>query len=384
MAKGDQKNITNQTRTMQGQQQNAFNQYQTSLAPIRSDLYGRTGQDYNEARAGYSDFASTGGLTPEDMARLRGMVGGGGYGGPSGPSALEGVNFARSSAAAGLAGPNLKEANAGYSNFSKTGGFNEADINEIMRGSLKDIEATGGYSPEALARVRQQAASNAPGFFNAIKDQYDQSRAVRGNLAGANSINFKLARQGAQQAAQDRLAAEIGLNESITGNKMNAGNILSGNYLGLTGQRNANMLAGLGGLSSNAIADANFGLGKAGLIDQYNLGLGGLDLSKASGLDSYNAAQGAASAAGRGQELALEKWMLENQWANKQYGIGGLDDFYRFNVGATADVDDRRLRALESQYGLGNEFLRTQIGNKEPGWGDKLLGAGAGVVGAFL
>lgn len=171
----------------------------------------------------------------------------------------------------------------GLQSIGQDGGISPDVRGNVQRDYIKEVEQTGGLSDKDIARIRSKAARTAPGTFEAVKDQLDRQRAIVGGTTGLASTNFKLARQAAQQQAQDKLDAEIGLAESIRAGRMDASKTLAGNELNLLQQGNAtklNALNSLGGLELGKLAEdragqqtaANIGLSTQGLIDSTRLG----------------------------------------------------------------------------------------------------------------
>jgi len=429
MAKDDKKNIYNTTMGQVSQSEQKYNALSDTIGGRGDTTWDRATENYNPAFQGYSNYAAGGGLTPEDIDRMRGAWkatgeagGGGGGGGWGGISA----NLPGSSAYANLHSayanayrPDYGEADTGFRKLaSKTGGFDEDQLNKIygnvdtltgigqtggitdedkqniMRQSMLDQEKTGGYSEQDKALVRAKSAASSPAYFGALKDNLQRQRSQTGNLANAGAVDFKLARQGAQQQGQDRLTQEMGLQESIRGGKERAGQFLSDQQMQLTGLRTANQLAGaqaggglglstqqgitanqargLAGLQESQTGLGQWGLGQAGGLDQFGLAqAGGLDqfgLSKAQ-LDMQaqiaNAQGAAAGGAGRAaqqyqsarDQAEFEQWVTQYGNQQKQYGIGGLESLYGTNLGASQNYSGMSLDALNSKYGTQGQLL---------------------------
>jgi len=435
MAKSDQKNVQNRIYQQSDNATKDFGNFQSGLTTPINETWNRGSQDYEAARSGYTSFQNNGGISPEDAARLRSSFSGGGGGGISNPLSGRSSNFAGlSSAFANAYRPDYTEANTGFRDLSsasggfdvsklgqiygntdqlseigRTGGITTDDYNNVNRQSLLDQERTGGYSDKDIQNIRARAAASAPAMFSAVKDQMDQGRRITGNLAGASSTNFKLARQAAQQQNQDRLNSEIGLAESIRAGKADAGKFLSGQNLNLTGLRTgnqisgasaagslglgtqqaltANRLAGLRGLQDSetnmgqwglgqASGLDSFGLSKAGALDSWDMNNAQLDMSAA----SANASAARASAA---DQAELEKWMLTYGNANKQWATEGLDNLYNTNLNANMGYNGMRLDGLNSQYGNQANLLNLAAQNRGRTAMENVQGI-AGAVGGGL
>lgn len=412
MAKDDQKNVQDRIYGQADQANKAYSDFSNSLYQPRTDTYNRATDDYNGAFAGYSSQASGGNLTQADIDKIRAAGSGGGGGSVSNPLAGKTSNLAGlTSAFESAYRPDYTTADTGYKNFADTGGIDQSGISDTLgklkdfgvnggisaaddanvnRDTLKEFEQTGGYSDADKSYIRSKSAANAPAFYAPIKDSLAQGRNITGNYAGAGAVDFKLARQQAQQGGADRTNSEIALGDSIRTGRMTASDTLAKNYLQelglrtgnqLTGLTNAgnldlstqqllssNKLAGLSGLASDQTNLGQWGLGQAGGLDQFGL-------TKASGLDSWTQAQAqaqmsadssnaAASRAAAGNQQDLEKWLLEYGNDQKSAGVSGLNDLYKTNLDSSKGYADLGLTALDSQYGTAGNLLGLAAQNR--------------------
>lgn len=404
----------------------------------------------------------TGGLNQADIDRLRGLYsaspsgsssgGSGGGGGVSGSgsgggsalndidakyssaigdakSGFDNVNLDRTNYASNVTGPNLTKVKAGYTGLADTGGISDQDRSDVLRSSLLDQERTGGYTDQDISRIRAKASNNAASTFGAVKDSLDRSRAVNGNTTGLSGTNFKLMREAAKQQAQDKNNAEIGLADAIRANKADAGKFNSGAAAGLITQRDNTKLAGLGGLGTAEMNDANFGLDKArasdealnninsnelslaGGKDNFTLGRSSLvddaskaslnaALAKASGLDQYSISQAqlgqSASNAAAARAMAEreanadnERWLISQEQSGKQYGTSGLGDLTSLAGQQRLGYDQLygntlgdRSNVSQSAIGLGlqnDQQNKSRIGE----YITNGLGSVAGIAGGF-
>jgi hypothetical protein len=419
MAKSDKQNIFNTSMNKVGQSEREYTN-QINKSEGRGDVtWNRGTEDYAGAFGGYSNYAGGGGLTDADKERMRaayaaiGTAGGGAGGGGFSAPRLGQSNLKNLSSAYGSAyRPDYGESDTGFrrlsgagggfdesqlqqiygnigelSNIGKTGGITDEDRANINRASILEQEQTGGYSAQDKALIRAKSAASSPAYFGALKDNLERQRGATGNLAGAGAVDFKLARQAAQQQAADRTQQEIGLGESVRAGRESAGQFLSNQGMGLAGLRTANQLAGarsagdlglstqqgitanqlqgLQGLQQSQTGLGQWGLGQAAGLDQFGL-------SQASGLDQWDLAQaqmdmaasaasagsGAANARASARDMAdYERWVTEYGNQQKQYGIGGLESLYNTNLGASQNYSGMSLDALNSKYGTQGNLL---------------------------
>jgi len=395
--------------------QQDYNNYRTGVQSTGSDQFARASNDYAGASSNYQDFANTGGIDPTLKAQLLALYSGGGPGGVGNPLAGKTSSFAGlSSAANNIKNPDYSQADSIYGNLGaagggfdptalaqiyknqgalsdigKTGGITSTDDANINRQSLLDLESTGGYTPDQLANMRRAASSNAPNFYANLKNELDRGRNITGNLAGTGATDFKAARAAAQQSAQDRLNSAIAIQKEVNANKMQAGTTLAGNNLSLTGLRTGNQLAGLtGALSSandtqraitgNQLASASglasdqtnlgqFGLSKAGLLDNFGLTqAGGLDQftgQQAQMQLSADSANSSAQNAYRAQQAGILGDLIAGTQAGREYGTSGLAGLYNTNLAAGQKSQGMDYNALNDYYNTRLNILQNQTAN---------------------
>jgi len=188
------------------------------------DLWGR-----------YSNFADTGGWSPERIASIDDNI-------------------------------------RGFKDFGRTGGLDEESIRRFRGGGVfDDLIKTGGYSEGDLANIRGRAASNVPSFYENLKNNLStQNNAQGGYSPGYSYQNAKLARDASRETSNSIRDSEIGIADSVRSGRLAGATGMSGAENSLQSLRTRNMLAGLGGAN-----DAEMGLMSS--INSGKLaGLGGL------------------------------------------------------------------------------------------------------------
>ncbi len=352
MAKGEQ---ASDRKAMQKSQAGADNEYTNTAKNVANsaDVSGvRASDSYNNASNSYKNFASDGGISQDDYSHLRGL-------------------YDKGSAYNDMAGPNLAGVGAsiaGLQGLGATGGITDEDKSNIMRQSLLDQEKTGGYSAGDVANIRSRSAASAPQYFQSIKDSLARNRAVTGNLAGGQATDFKLARQGAQQAGQDRTNTEIGLADSIRAGKESAANTLSNQGMSLAGLRTGNQLQGLG-------SAGNLGIGAANTEANFQLG-------KAAGLDRFT-----------GDQAGMEGQLLGAKQQGQEFGASGLAGLFSTNLANQNSLLNQHLQTLNSKYGNSSDMFRNIMQNRQIGDPSrfntamqgigKVAGLGGAITGAF-
>lgn len=137
---------------------------------------------------------------------------------------------------------------AGFRNIGKYGAGDAAGAARLRGGGVYDeFSKTGGYSDADKANIRSRVASMTPAFFAGLKRNLEQANKVQGGFnPGYTSQMSKLSRdagRGAQEAVRD---AEIGLQEQINEGRKWGTEGMSASERAIV----ANMLAGLEGASS--------------------------------------------------------------------------------------------------------------------------------------
>jgi hypothetical protein len=243
------------------------------------DLQAAGDEERGYLTKGYRDFAETGGLGDDDYNRIRDAY------------------------SANIGGP----ANAELSDFT--------DVNK----RYTDFADTGGYSGGDIQRIRAQAASAAPAFYGAMKDQMNLRRATQGSNASANAgVDFKLARQQAQGAAANRLGANIGLAESQRAGKQ----------------------FGIQGLESTATTTGNQNIANAGRLDDFGIRRGSI---------MGNAEMGIA----------------DMKQGGKKFGLSGASDLYRSDYAPIRGFEANWLNAVGASGDATRGNRQLQLSNDE-------------------
>jgi len=437
MAKDDRQKVFDTSMDKVKQSENEYNALNAKISGRGDTTWDRATENYNPAFAGYKSYAEGGGLTPADIERMNKAYGSGGGGGGSVSNPLAGKTShygGLTSAFNNAYRPDYTESDTGFrklasasggfdqakldqiygnvdtlTGIGQTGGITQEDKDNILRAQMLDQEKTGGYSEQDKALVRAKSAASSPAYFSALKDNLERQRSQTGNLANAGAVDYKLNRQSAQQQHQDRLAQEMALQESVRGGKERAGQFLSQKGLDLAGLRTANQLSGarsagdlglntqmgitanqaegLRGLAGSQTNLGQWGLGQAGGLDQFGLtqagGLDQFDISNASLEQQAQASNAARSAAGAAENARYQQWLTEYGNEQKQYGITGLNDLYKTNLGASEDFTQMGLQGLNSKFGTQGSLLGLASQNRGKTLGEnvgdyaKIAAAGA-------
>jgi hypothetical protein len=238
------------------------------------DLIGAGDEERGYLKGGFKNFAETGGVDPADFERLRSY-------GDIGPAAQ-----------------------ANLSDFGEE------------RGYYRDFANTGGYTDKDIARVRAQSAQSAPKLYEALKGQQALSASRMGANAGSTgAFDLKNARAAAQQSAQDKLAANIGLAESQR----------AGKQFGITGLESTQTTMDRGKLEN------------AGMLNQHSIAQAGI----------------------RGD---IESRIADMTQRGKQYGLSSLQDLYGQDYAPGRNFEQTWLNAIgASREGAGaNRGLQLQ------------------------
>jgi hypothetical protein len=247
-------------------------------SPIYKQLQEAGASERGYLNKGFQGFAENGGMDPDTINQMRSA-----YGNIGGPAAVNLQDFAKEK--------------AGYG----------------------DLADTGGYSGQDIQRVRAQAARSAPSLYGALRDQQNLNQTKMGGAnAGAGAIDFKSARQAAQQSANDRLGANIGLSESIRSGK----------------------LSGLGGLTGIDTTMGDQSLAKAGQENQFNIGKAGIGSN-------------------------VEGQIANMQQQGKQFGLSGLQGLYGQDYAPQRGFENQWLNAIGAQSGANQGATGLSLQNDE-------------------
>jgi len=279
-------------------------------------------------------------LTPAEIARSddrRGGSGGGGGGGGGGKGKL--------------GDPRFKEAEGGYREFSKTGGWDprrvasmdeniqgfkniartggvdEAGQARIRGGGVYDeFSRTGGYSDTDRQNIRSRATSVIPAMYGRMKDEASRASTLQGGYGpGRMAMQSRLARQNASGLSDATRDAEIGIQEGVNRGRQWGAQGMTSSEQGLQDLMSQNRLSSLQGASQ----------AEMGLVGSINsgrqFGIGGIaslaenqrqaEIQR----EGIRASSGSASA---GRDQQQRQWEAEFGLRQKGMGLEGLSSLY--------------------------------------------------------
>lgn len=406
-AKGDQETAMNDVKTSRTQQGAGYGDYLSNVKDQRMPA-GQAKNERDQIWSGATDYAATGGVNEDNNARIRqaGQIqpgtssGGGGGGGNGGP----GGNYGNAPGSAfNYVGPSAFTNNSAIDNpindlgnvdasrygdvrnqigklndFAATGGMTAQDYKDLNRDNFYEFEKTGGYDDKQLADIRGRSNSTVPAFYQNLQDTMAQNRLKSGGYGGAafDASSAKMARQGAQGAADQTRNTEIDLANAVRQGRMSASQQLAANKLGVIQYTTPAKEAALAAAGSTS-------LGLANTINQGLYSSGQLALAKAKGVDDYTinvasgkdkyataedqiAAQRAMASAGiasneRIQQASLnsqnERFISSQQQQGQQFGMGQLADIYRSSNGQQSADNRDYLGGLNGYAGSQNQNL---------------------------
>lgn len=345
-----------------------------------NSLTGRSDNERNQIWSGYSDFAKTGGVSQEDIDRLRGgggsSGGGGGYGGGGGEGAIPaylktfrdlqgntgGFDEARLK---GITGDStaLRE-------FARTGGVTPEQEGNINRQSLLDFEKTGGYDDKSTANIRARSNSAIPSFYQNLQNDLSVQKKRSGSAGpGFGGTSFKLAREAAQGSAENARNTEVDIQDAIRSGRMDAAKTLASNNLNLAGLKSQNTLAGYNSASGNDLSIQD-------LISKTRLGAASGESQDANQKASISASSSAANAA---LSAANERFLMGLKQSGQSEGLGGLLNTYTSRPEELMHEEDQLYNYRGQAGQQQNNLINSAISNGQQGgidWGGLLGGAG--------
>jgi hypothetical protein len=143
----------------------------------------------------------------------------------------------------------LRDTLGGYKGFRDTGGLSTENVNRMRGlGGFDEFARTGGYTPESIANIKAQALSPISSYATGTRDELNRRAALTGGYApGFDAANRQLQRDTARNIADTSLAANVGIQDRINqGRQWGIGGIAQ-TESGLAGMQTGNRLAALGG-----------------------------------------------------------------------------------------------------------------------------------------
>lgn len=250
-------------------------QARSSYQPL-STAAGERAASYNPGIGSQKDYLT---------GQYRGML-------ETGPS---NVSFGSVGAAGKIDTADVRNTLEQYKTFRDTGGLSEQNI-ERMRGmgGFEEFAKTGGYTAPQLANIKAQAISPIGSYATGTRDELARRRAVQGGYApGFDAANRQLQRDTARAIADTSLNANVMLQDRINQGRQWGISGLTGAEQALAGMQTGNRLQALGGegTMSQAISDASArDIANSIAVDQINAQLAAAEAQfNASRQDAYRA-----------------------------------------------------------------------------------------------
>lgn len=431
MAKGDQEDAMKDVKDSRTAQGAGYGDYLKNVKDERMPA-GQANNERGQIWTGATDYAATGGTNQEQNDRIRsaGQIQPGGGVGGSGGGGNGSSNYGNAPGSAfNYVGPSSFENNSAIDNpindladtnasrygdvrsqigklndFAATGGLTADDYKALNRDNFYEFEKTGGYDDKQLADIRGRSNSTVPAFYRNLEDQMQLNRVKSGGYGGAafDASSAKMARQGAQEAANQSRNTEIDLANAVRQGRMSASQQLAANELGVIQYTTPAKEAALASAAGTS-------LGLANTINQGLYTSGQLALAKAKGIDDYTinvasgkdkyataedqiAAQRAMASAGIASNERIAQANLNSQnerfigsqyQQGQQFGMGQLADIYRSSNGQQSADNRDWLGGLNGYSSSQNQNLGIeanlagQKGAASQGFGNLFSGLGA-------
>ena len=244
-----------ETKETYKQSQRLGSEAKASYQPL-STAAGERAASYTPGIGGQKDYLTN---------QYKGML-------ETGPSEL---SFGRMGGVGKVDVADVRNTLEGYKGFRDTGGLSAENM-ERMRGmgGFDEFAKTGGYTAPQLANIKAQAISPIGSYATGTRDELARRRAVQGGYApGFDAANRQLQRDTSRAIADTSLAANIQLQDRINQGRQWGISGLSGAEGALAGLQTGNRLAALGGegTMSQAISDASArDIANNMMVDQFN------------------------------------------------------------------------------------------------------------------
>lgn len=256
----------------------------------------------------------------------------------------------------------------GLQDFASRGGMGAGDFENINRGTLQEMEQTGGYSDADKANLRARGNSAIGATYGNLKNNLATQRLTANNIGpGWSEVGSKLARQGAQDIGTQAQNTEAGIADSVARNRLAASGKLGDLNLGLQGIKTDATLGGYtnaGNLDTNkntsinnAVADAGkLGLTRQSQIDAAMEAAAGIDtgvqdvtnksrLSAASGLSSDTIGK-----MDTASKDALGRMGLASSDNLGRMGIASSNEIGHAGIGASSAAANAQLDAANQRF----------------------------------
>ena len=418
---GGNKKQVNQQLT---QNQNYQTQFENEQKQRSSEAYGRANEAYGGANQLYQDFAKGGGQNLLDQAYAfnpatggfggGGGGGGGAGGGPSGDAMGDseasyrkfmgetgGLDPTQFNKYQGILGnlaetggwtpeqiADVNQAIGQYKGFAQGGGVDEEGRNRIRgMGVFDEFSRTGGYNDADIANARSRGTSGIPAFYNRVREEGNRLGRVQGGGGpGQAALMSRLARDESRGVASAARDTELGIKDAVNQGRQWGTQGLSTAELGLQDLLSRNKLAGMAGVTgaTTGMADsiARTKTGAAGQAAGNEMGWQGLktsnQLAGTRGLEGMAESAAQRGMAASAQSSADARWRASFLADNMLAGAGGLANLRTDVPGEVALYDRNR---LESR-GVWNQGMSAMP--RDQGWGRDLLNAAATGAGAYF
>lgn len=143
----------------------------------------------------------------------------------------------------------LRDTLGGYKSFRDTGGLSTENVDRMRGlGGFDEFAKTGGYSPTAVANIKAQALSPISSYATGTRDELARRAAIGSGYApGFDAANRQLQRDTARAIADTSLNANVGIQDRINaGRQWGIGGLTQAEGA-LAGMQTGNRLAALGG-----------------------------------------------------------------------------------------------------------------------------------------
>lgn len=335
-------------------------------------------QSRGEALSGYQDLAQTGGLTQEQLDRVR----------SAGSSQLgQAENLFREFAASGGIDANAaRVAHGTWSEIMNSGGWSQAakagvegdvsGLREIGKygaataegaarlrggGVYDEFAQTGGLSEKDIQTIRSRSTSPIASYYSGMREDIERQSRMGNTGAGSAALMAKLGRDRARQVADTALSAEAGIAEAIrSGRQWGAQGMTSSEQL-ITG----NQMTGL-----QAASNIQSGMQQALTSNRMAAG-GALDASERSiqAMIQQGKMFGGEGleAVGR-QERAMEEYLLGLHESNQAAGLAGISDIAARDAQLAQGYQGMAQDAIAQNAGIQQSGAQILHANNPSGW----------------
>lgn len=283
---------------------------------------------------------------------------------------------------------------SGLRTIGQTGGV-DAEGQARMRGAgvFDEFAKTGGISPEQAAMMRARSTSTIPSFYKQMQDDSNRMASIQGGYGpGRAAMQARSARDQATAGATAAREAELGISQQQREGREWGGTNIANSEAALQSLLSSNRLSGLKGAGDlesgmvNAIAQNRMGASSSGAGNE--IGMQGLvqkgKMFGTQGLEGMAESAAARAAASGAASSADAKWIADFNRDNRLSGLEGMQSLYGMKPGEVDMYLDKNLEGRQLAYNQQGQTYDARMQNNPKRDWMSMVGGLAGAAGGAM